>query len=748
MSRVPKRLFLAALLCFSGLLLHSVPAEPIRISTELKTGSWEAKAAQDLGKYITQLTGQATTIEATSAVPKLSALNFVVGELALRTRPQLRQQLDRVKKKNPYLRSDAVVSFREGQTIYLAGSNDDSHYFAVSKFLHEQGCRWYMPNDFGECIPKRTSLDLSQVGKTYATPFEVRRFWLAWNGDQTGHKEFAHRNFFNQDNSLNPTHELGNLINKEKILDRYQFGSKGFIEALAQKLSPQHAKSQNLSFGMSDAVQKIKSDRLLQLTGHLEDKFFNTKVNTDLYLNFYNDLCSELWKTNPHSRSRASFLAYINLTLPPQRFIEVAEPLICFLAPIDIDPNHSFEDRLSPERRDYLGAVQGWSEVMKKRVIIYDYDQGMLVWRDLPNPSHHVFQKDVRTYQKLGIMGFSTESRGALATTFTNTFFRGQLMWDPDFDVDRELRLFYQNFYGPLAPDLSAYWSEIYRIWQSTTTVFHEAIAIPDIYRRPSIDRLGSHLARAKSRSTELTPVQLKRLKFTELSFQLIDLYNRMERAAARDGDYATAVSAGRQALAAREVLTAMSPTFTTYKKYPEKGPAWWPGEVDYYAKLASLIDGSQGKLVKRLDLEWRFRTDPKDVGVWRQWANTREFAQWKVLRTDHTTRAQGLYDQEGYSPDGYAWYANSIQLTKSDVQGQIHLMFPGIFNESWLYINGKLVEWRKQKPLWWQNDYSFQWDVDLEGKLEPGVNSVFVRTRINQNPSGIFRRPFLYRKK
>ena len=37
-----------------------------------------------------------------------------------------------------------------------------------------------------------------------------------------------------------------------------------------------------------------------------------------------------------------------------------------------------------------------WAELMQGRLGIYDYDQGQLVWRDIPSPSHHAFVQDVQ----------------------------------------------------------------------------------------------------------------------------------------------------------------------------------------------------------------------------------------------------------------------------------------------------------------------------------------------------------------
>ena len=83
--------------------------------------------------------------------------------------------------------------------------------------------------------------------------------------------------------------------------------------------------------------------------------------------------------------------------------------------------------------------LQKWARVMEGRLCIYDYDQGMLVWRDIPNPSHQAFRQDVQHYRRAGILGVNTESRGALGTTFLNLYLRAQMLWNPDVDLDAVL---------------------------------------------------------------------------------------------------------------------------------------------------------------------------------------------------------------------------------------------------------------------------------------------------------------------
>jgi hypothetical protein len=72
--------------------------------------------------------------------------------------------------------------------------------------------------------------------------------------------------------------------------------------------------------------------------------------------------------------------------------------------------------------------------------------------------------------------------------------------------------------------------------------------------------------------------------------------------------------------------------------------------------------------------------------------------------------------------------------------------MFPGLFNECWLYIDGKEVAHRdKYNPVWWYNAYEFEWDVDLTGKLSPGKHTLALRIHNPHHMGGMFRRPFVY---
>jgi hypothetical protein len=751
------------------------------VAVAADAGPWEKRAAEDLALYIERMSGAkpalANTADAVSAALKADAPILIVGKAALAAEPSLAAALAKVAKAQPLLRADAIAIKRAGNRVFLAGTNDDSHYYAAVELLRRWGCRWYMPGEFGECIPRHSELKIGDLDYAYAPPFEVRRYWISWVGETAGKDEFMRRNFFS-DVVVPSGHCLAQytkeLIPPGKTMFNVPISEDRTALHVARQLLPQFAKGENIMLGLEDGIYESDSQQDKALIALQYDKYFMTQSYTDAFLTFYNKTAELLLKESPNSQSKIGFLIYSNITLPPVRVTTAARPLVGYLAPIDIDPIHGMDDPRSGPRREYKEMLYRWAKVMQGRMAIYDYDQSMLVWRDLPNPSHQAFRQDVKHYQQAGILGVDTECRGAMATIFTNLYLRGQLLWNPDADVDALLADFYQKFYGPAAGPMAEYWNAIFKAWADTIVTEHEYFVAPAIYTPELVRLLKQKLEAAEAAVKPLAGQQtadakllLERMKFTRLSFDVLDAYMAMVRTAAGEADYAAAVAAGERGLAAREQLTALNGAFTTYKKIGESGYAWWPGEVQQYKELLPFTDGSKGQLVAKLPLVWNFRRDEKDVGVKEGWEKQpvdlawwKSLAQpvslsdrqnnpghWEQVKSDVYLQAQGIVTKDFQSYTGHGWYQTDVELTAEQTQGPIHLRFPGLFNECWLFVNDQEVAHRPFKGVWWLNDYRFEWDVDLAGKLQPGKNSLLVRVHNPHHMGGMFRRPFLYRE-
>lgn len=738
-------------------------------------GKWEKRAAEDLVHYIEKITGAKPTLA--NSAPAGDQPRIVVGSAALKANPTLQDALNKVAKKDPVLRADSIVLRRQGNQVLLAGTNDDSHYYAAADLLRRWGCRWYLPTAIGECIPESKTLTVGDLDDAYAPPFEVRNYWIAWNGSNDGQEEFTRRNFMNYGVGVPSGHAIGEyvkeLIPKGKSVFDIPIAEDSTADHIVKKVAPKFAKGEYFSLGMEDGVYKTESLLDKELQAGLKDKYFLSASLTDPFLTLYNKVTDRLLKLQPDSKSKIGFLAYGNLTIPPQRKLVAAKPLVAYLAAIDIDPIHGMDDHKSPPRQEYRDIMYRWAEVMQGRVVIYDYDQGMLVWRDIPNPSIQSIRQDVKHYRKAGILGVSTESRNAIATVFLNLFIRGQLYWNPDADVDAMLAEFYERFYGPAAKPMAAYWNAILKAWNDTIVTEHEHFVIPAIYTPELMTTLRTHLQEAEKLAQQKN-IYSERMRFARLGFDVLDAYTSMVRAAATEIDYKSAVAAGERGLAARLELAKMNPTFTTRvvgvaAETDKSGPAWWPGEVQQYRDLLAVTDGTKGTLIAKLPLEWAFRRDPHDTGVASGWvykavdmtkwnsiqqqkpfervdAHRHNLGQWEMLRTDLYMQAQGIVSADYHSYVGHAWYRTDVELPADALKGKVHVRFPGLFNECWLYANGHLVSHRKYSEPWWLSDYKFEWDVDLTEHLKAGTNTLAVRLYNPHHFGGMFRRPFLYR--
>jgi len=764
----------------------------IVVAPGLDQKTWEYRAAADLARYIEMMSGVKPALVETAPAAGTPAL--LVGSAALKAKPELMQRLNKVAKKNPVVRADAIVALRDGNRVYLAGLTDENQYHAVSYLLQAWGCRWYMPTDFGECVPEHKDLSIGKLDYAYASPFEVRDarplFVMSWLGSSKGWAEFGARNFKTVDISgyggpdpergvPNAGHSLGeyiqDIIPEGKNIFSAPISDDAVIEHITVKVEGKYQEGKNIDLGINDgAYSPSGSERDKQLQAGLWDKYFVNVSMSDVFLTLYNGIGTRLQQKYPESKSKLAFFIYTNLTIPPQQVEKAAGNLYGVLAPIDIDPIHGMDDTRSMPKQEYRDMMYRWAEVMGGRVQVYDYDQGMLVWRDMPNPSHQAFRQDIKHYRKAGIVGFGTESRGAYATIFLNMYFRAQLMWNPDMDVDAALAEFYPTFYGPAAEPMSRYWSAIYKAWEDTYVTEHEFFVAPAIYTDALIEQLRPEVAAAEKivapyrGRTDLSrneKLYFERVAFTHHSFDVIDNYMGMVRAATRDADYAKAGALGRKGLAARQALSDMNEIFVSMKM-GEDGPAWFPGEVQMYEDLAKLTDGTQGRLVAKLPLEWSFLRDPNDSGlahgVARQTADLTYWKAhgkeltgyarkayppltWEQVSTALYPQAQGILHPDGQSFTGYSWYKTGIDLKPEQLKGPVHLRFPGLFAKAWLYVNGRLVQYRPQEDMWWFNDYSFSWDVDVTGYLKPGYNDITVRNYNNHHLSGMFRRPFLY---
>lgn len=81
----------------------------------------------------------------------------------------------------------------------------------------------------------------------------------------------------------------------------------------------------------------------------------------------------------------------------------------------------------------------------------------------------------------------------------------------------------------------------------------------------------------------------------------------------------------------------------------------------------------------------WRFRLDPRDVGVRERWQSS------KWLETATRIKVGQWWEPQGHAYDGYAWYRVQVDIPQAFQRRRIVVRFGAVDEDAWVYWNGRL---------------------------------------------------------
>ena len=681
-------------------------------------------AATELQRYVEKLSGAKLPIVAASAATTgavvLVGASARTDALALKLPAGL----------TPERREEGYLILAKGDTLVLAGNDAGPYqgtFYAVSELLERLGVRWFMPGEFGECVPARPTLTVADLEFRDQPSFIVR----SWNGNLApelrkddaiwrlrlkltlDHNAIlaipgdSHLRKYMPDKELVATHPEYFAKRLDGTTDPYMVSLTNPEVPLlvAEKVKAAIAKARetnpnfnSLGFAPDDGIPMDLSKEAQKLSQGFADLVgregvINERSISEEWFTFVNRVAEEVVKTYPGFVLTTN--GYANRTFPPEG-VTLHPNLGVMYAAIWADLLHAYDDPKSWQQIVQGQQLQRWAQLCP-RVFIYNYNFPMLVNCLTPLPLTRKIARNVPLCKKWGIAGFEDEQTFSwMAHGITSFYLRARLYWKADADAKAILADYFTTWYGPAAVPSQAYWDALEAALEATPLLGHEDRVLPYVYTDAMLAEMEKQQRAAEALATA-EPYKT-RVRVDRLTLDHLRGYVAMNRAEFV-GDYPEAIRQADAMFAPRAELNKISVCFY----FPESrdprlryfaGSHYWNLTMRraHYEKVQALLGGATGTLVAKAPREARFRLDPADLGRYGRWYDPAfDRSKWRTLdtATPFYLQGDGMLDEQGLPYVGFMWYVFELDVPAAAVGQPVQLYAPIVATEAWVWVNG-----------------------------------------------------------
>jgi hypothetical protein len=522
------------------MLLIEPDAKPPDIFIDAYATPPEKFAAQELRTYLEKLTGRTISIRSDYWIKTAPTGKYlVVGKC------HFSADID-----SSRLTTEQYVIDITPDRVAIVGGRDRQRgvLYGVYDFLEQLGVRWYRPEPWGEYVPRLDSIELS-VGRQLASePDYAYRSGVA--GGFTRHAEctldqsewaslWALRNRLNGSDpgsdpryggqvSLRFDHIYYQLIRVEEHFDQHPeyfclfkgerrrtqpdgsatrpdnptglqlcLSNRGLQELFAQKIIAQARGRRDLntvSFSVTpnDACPFCECDECKAMDDPRDATSMSNRV-----CKFTNIVARKLAQEVPGAR--VSLNVYSTWTSPPT-IVERMEPnVLIHIALINgwADYTKKFDDPAPNWNRPTMDSFQRWKELGVSGIYTYEYYSGY-GWKG-PLPVVRTMADRMRQYRRFNVRGVYNEASPSWGPQGLEMYMFAKLIWKPDLDVERELDLYYRNFYGPAEKPMKSYHEALtHALEKSPSPVFSGGRGMHLVLKPKLIQELGVSIDQAR----------------------------------------------------------------------------------------------------------------------------------------------------------------------------------------------------------------------------------------------------------
>lgn len=515
------------------------PADARQPANEAEYQRQQLRAAvKDLAHYLHKMSGATVPIVAGSTPPQ-GKLPIYIGELGVAKfgKPQLRFR--RIAAKGAAAIASSWPEYKQEfrvkvtpQGIGLIGETDLATSYAIYEVLDRLGCRWFMPSEWGECIPVLKTVALSvmdfssEPGTLYrgiwqADPDYKRRNRLGGVLLQTGEALDA----YIPAEVLSQHPDWVAVYKGKKVPGRAKWTKPEVAAAMADTILKQFdagVYKRSVSLSPEDGLAFDESEDP-RFDGGDYDPLFGTTSLTDRLLMLNNRVAAHVVETRPNVLFGMN--VYAHYVRPPHR--EKLHPnIVPSIAPIGYSSGHPITDDGEPNNATLRRAIETWGKLASATGIYY-YGW-FLGEQTAPNPMITKWGIDVPFALKNNCLFFQPETTANFETSMHALWMGPRLAWNPNLKPADLVKEINTRFYGNAAQEMGQYWNYVDRIWIDTKAY---AGAGHSHLKRFTPDRLKTmrelmDAALQKAR----TPEERFRIQMAHESLYLFEWYMRMRR--------------------------------------------------------------------------------------------------------------------------------------------------------------------------------------------------------------------------
>jgi len=729
------------------------------------------EAAGDLQRYIEHMSGATVPVVTRSADAK--GIKVLVGQAAAGVTAEgmgielpggFTRRFD----------EEGYVIAANNDVVILAGNETEPYegtYYAVNAFLEDLGCRWYMPDAFGEVIPKKSTLKVREGTRTTRPEFRLRYLWYSGYAKAPDNGQDM-LNAWKRRNGMNFRHYWFNaalpeakwlqspvddttyrLLPKEKYWDahpefyalnadgtrneRFVCGSNPrAIDAAVNTIDrffTENPEVPSYGFAPPDApvLCHCESCKAAMNDGFGGEGFGEV---SDPFFGFAIQVADRIAPLHPDRWILS--MAYYNRCRPPQGVYGKRKNLLIVMANIQQCRWHSYAIDRCWSFGDFKAMMHHWDE-LAEGIISYQYDpHGWTGFRRQSWRSKGIAE-DLRLLKReFNGWGYSIEGICNWLTTGLNYYIYAKLAWDMDLDVEKVEEEFFDRFFGPAAGPMGKYYRSIEQQGRAADIHWTE-------YRSPSYDEMRTvfpetfllkcrkWLDDASARAAQEPwrhRVEVFRAHFDRLyaAHQAYIAYDRCS--------YGEMAKWGREMKAATERVgddgllqdSLIYPLFYGARRTVERAE-----------NLLKWTDGTKGRLLGKLSQDAQFRTDPDGEGLVHRWYLPETGTTgWKSIPLSKTWSGAAVTAKGGRPFRGVAWYRSTVTLEDTPERDATLMMVPMFKGDGlWVWCNGKFAGHKA-------NQRYKEAVFDLSGLLRPGNNEIVMRLKGN---NGRIDTPFVF---